>query len=266
MREKITALISTSPIWCNPSTEIVDETYGSIRKHLPDVQILLLMDGVHPEQPHMVDRYEGFKAAIKEKPWSNFQAIEFPDWQHQSGMLRTVLLERDLVKTPLVFWTEHDLPLCDAPIQWQEIVDALLQHEVDSVRFDLTGERKPALERGYFWTKTGVPLLRTVQHTAAAQIVRLDYLQQLVRWFGGAKTYYDDGKTIEAPHLGFLSQEGSKEFICSVYAPAADVRRCYHIDGRERRMTGKAGKPYIIEPGGDQKYMYPFPYRPVEKG
>lgn len=251
--KNITALISTSPLHCNPSTEIIDETYYQLRKHLPNVDVVLLMDGVHPEEMHLAARYEEFQKAIGKKTWNNFRSIGFCEWMHQSGMLRDILLDHSVVvQTPLIFWSEHDIPLLSAPIDWEGIVASLLDREVDSVRFELTGQGKPNKEHERFTTRHKVPLLRTTQHVAWPQVIRTEYMKNLVRTFGTAKTYYDDGR-----RDGFLDSH-----VCGIYTPPGDIRRCYHISGRERN-NDSVGKPYI-EILGHKEYWGGIPYKPAQ--
>ena len=254
--EAITAVISTSPIWINPSTEVLDETIFQMRKHLPTAMIVVLMDGVHPEDPALTERYTEFKANVRKKDYGPCQFIEFEEWHHQSGMLR-VMLEQEIVKTPLVFWMEHDTPLKNDPLPWQGIVDAELSGEIACIRFHLTGDIKGL--RGWFLSKNGnVPLDRVICHTAWPQIVRLDYLQALVNTFGGAKTYFDDGA-----RDAFLGTNYDR-FVSCVYAPHGDPIRVYHTNGRCTRVSqhDTQGKPYIQHEDGRQYYWGNIVYRP----
>jgi hypothetical protein len=230
--ESITAIISTSPVYCNPSTEIVDETYAQLRKHLPSVKVILLMDGVHPEQPHLADRYAGFKESMRQKQRDDFVCVEFPAWQHQSGTLQSAVIDQNLVSTPLIFWTEHDIPLSDAHIDWQGIIDTILGGELTGVQFELTGEgMSPS-----FQSRNGLSFAHRSAGGGWPQVVQSGAFRQYLKSFGSSKTYLENGDgdaSLLAPY--------------AVYAPSGDVCRCYHIDGRQRKAHPNQGtrKPYL---------------------
>ena len=60
--EPVTVLISSSPINSHPETRsIVDETIASVRWHFKDAPIILMCDGVRPEQEHRRADYEQYK-------------------------------------------------------------------------------------------------------------------------------------------------------------------------------------------------------------
>lgn len=254
--EVITAVIPTSPLMINPSTEIIDETYNQLQKHLPGVRILLLMDGVHPEEQYMKDRYTGFKDAITKRGYRNFKAIEFPSWEHQSGMLREILLDDDVfVRTPLVFWSEHDIPLSDEFIDWQAIVDTLLDGELGGIRFELTGDPPKRDEIRGEINPHGIPLLLSTQYVNWPQAFRLDYFKEMISAFGNAKTYLECSE-----RDGVVKQLWAK-FKYGVYSPSPEIRRCYHTHARERNAPG-LGKPYI-EVDGHRRHVYGS-YTPYE--
>src|SRR5271156_5426447 len=189
--EVITVVISTSPLIGHPSTEIVDETYAQLRKHLPTAQVILLMDGVHPEQPHLAERYELFKEAIRQKTWENFTAIEFADWEHQSGTLQS-MFQQELVKTPLIFWTEHDIPLRDdMAASWESLCRTLLEEDVAGIRFCCLRERKLSEERGAFTSQNGIALVRTVQFVGWPTLFRTEIFQEFVESFGPSHCYLE---------------------------------------------------------------------------
>lgn len=251
----ITAVISTSPLWCNPNTEIVDETYGQLRKHLPTAQVILVMDGVHPEQPHLAERYELFKEAIREKPWENFQIVECETWQHQSGTLQE-LVRQKLIQTPLTFWMEHDLPLRDdCPIEWQGIVDTMLSGKLDGLRFNYVRERTTSAERGFAHPQGGIPFVRTIQFVGWPAIFRTEVFEEFVNSFESSKCYLEGSE-----YEGFFGNNYHR-FVYGFYCPGDDPRRVYHTNGRCRGTQGERSKPYIETPRG-KRYPYGFPYRP----
>ena len=251
--EAITVIIPTSPIAVNPSTEIIDETVAQVRKHLPNVRIAVLADGVHPEEEYLRDRYEGFKKSLY--PKDDITHIkEFVCWRHQSGMLRT-LLDAGAVETPLVLWTEHDIPLRDEPIDWQGIVDTLLEGKIGGIRFELTGDPPKKNEvRGSIMTH-GIPLTLSTQFVNWPQVFRLDYLKAFLEPFGNSKTY------LECTEFDDRVARLWDRWQYGIYSPEGEIRRCYHTNGRCR--TGHdPGKPFI-EVNGKRRDIYRTPYKPA---
>jgi hypothetical protein len=247
--DAISIVIPTSPLAINPSTEIVDETVTQVRKHLPDARIFLLMDGVHPEETYLTERYEEFKRRIREKNYGNFYHVTYEQWNHQSGMLREFLtIYEQLSKAPLIFWSEHDIPLRDEPIDWQGIVDTLFDGQIGGIRFELTGDKPKWNEVMGQASPHGVPLVLSTQFVNWPQVFRLDYLKEFVAKFGDAKTYLECSE-----RDGIVAQLWHK-WQYGIYSPEGEIRRCYHTHGRMR--TGKEqGKPYI-EVDGHKRHIY----------
>lgn len=253
--EAITVVIPTSPLACHPSTEIIDEIYAQTRKQLPDAKIMILCDGVHPEELYLSERYEGYtdNLATRWHDWKNVELVYFSAWHHQSGMLRQVILERDVIKTPLVFWSEHDIPLRDEPIDWQGIVDTLLDGQIGGIRFELTGDKPKWNEVMGRVEPHGVPILLSTQFVNWPQVFRLDYLKEFVAKFGDAKTYLECSE-----RDGIVAQLWHK-WQYGIYSPEGEIRRCYHTHGRMR--TGvEQGKPYI-EVDGRKRHIYGHYFR-----
>jgi hypothetical protein len=275
--EAITVIIPTSPIAVNPSTEIIDETVAQMRKHLPDARLSILADGVHPEEDYLKNRYEKYLTNLRMRAfewgtsrvgfgnwpdyekrfvkleWHGLYVFQFDDWMHQSGMLRKIL---DTIETPLIYWCEHDLPLRDEPIDWQGIVDTLLEGKIGGIRFELTGDPPKRNEvRGTIVTH-GIPLTLSTQYVNWPQVFRLDYLKAFLEPFGNSKTY------LECPEFdGRVGQLWSK-WQYGIYSPAGEIRRCYHTHGRAAGGFGDPGKPYIIV-NGKQRNVYATPYKPL---
>jgi hypothetical protein len=251
--EAITVVIPTSPLAINPSTEIIDETVAQVRWHLPEAKILLLADGVHPEEEYLRERYEGYLDALDKKARPNVTVRVFNAWRHQSGMLRPILLEEDAIKTPLVLWSEHDIPLNKHEIDWQGVVDTLLDGTIGGIRFELTGDPPKYNEVMGRENPHGVPLVLTTQFVNWPQVLRLDYFKEFVAKFGDAKTY------LECSELDNVVGQLWKKWKYGIYSPEGEIRRCYHTHGRMR--TGvEQGKPYI-EVNGQKRHIYGS-YRP----
>lgn len=254
--DAITAIIPTSPLACHPSTVIIDEIIQQTRKHLPDAGITILADGVHPEEQYLADRYEVYLRNLTGRAfeWSNVTISSFGEWLHQSGMLRQ-LIARDAVKTPLVFWSEHDIPLNDLPIDWQGIVDTLLDGQIGGIRFELTGDPLKMNEVRGRVSPHGIPLVLSTQFVNWPQVFRLDYLKEFLEVFGNSKTYLEC-----AEFDGRVGQLWDR-WQYGIYSPEGEIRRCYHTNGREKGAPGM-GKPFI-EVNGTRRHIYGS-YKPLE--
>lgn len=100
----ITAIITTSPIPSYPSTKFIEQSYNSIRYHLLDIPILILVDDCRIEQSDWrFSKYDPYKAALKGKNWTNTEIIEFSEFTHQAGMVRWAF-QNNKIQTPLILW------------------------------------------------------------------------------------------------------------------------------------------------------------------
>lgn len=257
--DAITVVIPTSPLWINPSTEIIDETYAQIRKHLPTAKILILADGVHPEEQYLAKNYHTYlkRLGYKTFEYTNTTVFSFGEWLHQSGMLRRLLLEQDGgIETPLVFWSEHDIPLRNDFIDWQGIVDTLLDGKIGAIRFELTGDPPKRDETKGLITPHGIPVMLSTQYVNWPQVFRLDYFTEMIARFEDARTY------LECSERDGIVKELWSKWRYGIYSPEDEIRRCYHTHGRERGAPG-LGKPYI-EVDGKRRHVYGSytPYTP----
>lgn len=245
--DAITAVIPTSPLFCNPSTEIIDETYVQFRKHLPNACFMVLADGTHPEEEYLYARYQEYLQNLLPWPrrWDHFILQSFGRWEHQSGMLRYAVHD---IKTPLIFWSEHDIPLRDEFIDWQGIVDTLLDGDIGAIRFELTGDPPKKDEMKEFITPHNVPIQLSTQYVNWPQVFRLDYLKEFIVYFGDSKTY------LECSEKDDVVKRLWSKWKYGIYTPSGEIRRCYHTHGRERNALG-LGKPYI-EVDGKRRHVY----------
>jgi hypothetical protein len=251
----ITVIIPTSPIAIHPSTEIIVETFVQLRKHLPNTDAVILVDGVHPEETYLSERYSEYKNSLAIKFDDASIRLRFHnEWLHQSGMLKK-LLEEDAISTPLVFWSECDIPLRDEPIDWQGIVDTLLEGEIGGIRFELTGDPPKRNEVVGSIVTHGIPLVLSTQYVNWPQVFRLDYLKEFLEPFGNSKTY------LECAEFDGRVGQLWKKWQYGIYSPEGEIRRCYHTNGRCRGF-GDPGKPYIVI-DGKQRNIYNTPYKPL---
>src|SRR6266403_1770363 len=111
MQKNISVLVSSSPIESHPSTKIIETTIASIRFHLPDSFIYIMLDGVRQEQEHYTERYVQYLGTLVGKAISgmgNIKLVPFLEFTHQAGMTMKTL---EMVTTPFILFAEHDTPL-----------------------------------------------------------------------------------------------------------------------------------------------------------
>jgi hypothetical protein len=129
----ITVLMSSSPIASHPSTAIIEETIASVRYHLPDEPIIIMQDGIRPEQEARRADYTQYLAAIQKFAASahGIQIRVFGEFLHQARMTIDTL---NGVNTPFILFVEHDTPLVDRPIDWVVLKQSLASGITNHIR------------------------------------------------------------------------------------------------------------------------------------
>jgi hypothetical protein len=116
----VTVLVPTSPIPTHPSPGVLAETLASIRDQLPMATIVLMCDGVYPDQGHLADAYKAYlrhvvSLCIHDPAWAGVHPVVHGQHMHQAAMTAHALDRH--VSTPLVLFVEHDTPLI-GDIDW----------------------------------------------------------------------------------------------------------------------------------------------------
>lgn len=231
--EDITVLIPTSPIAAHPSTEMIEETVASVRYWLPDSEILIMCDGVRPEQEHYRQNYELYLKRLTElceHAWHNVVPIIFDAHEHQIGMMRATLPR---VRTPLVFFVEHDTPIVtDEFIDFRGIERLLRSHVMKAVKLHheaLILEVHEHLMVDHETIEVGtVPLRRTRQWSQRPHIARADWYRNILDRLGTR------GGMIEDNIGGWVETEPWGAHRVAIYHPPgnAGIKRSLNLDGR----------------------------------
>lgn len=209
LRLPVTAVVLTSSIPAHPSLSVLTDTLDSIRQYpeLADIDILILCDGIRPEQSDRAHDYDEYLRRLilacqsKQSPFANVLPLVHATHQHQARLVRSAL---PLIRTPLLLFIEHDTPLQD-PIDWPGCVELLLhgdgygqldgRGELDVLRFHHEQRILPPHE--HLMLDHGdpldgpVPYLRTAQFSARPHLARVDYYTRILadhflpheRWF-----------------------------------------------------------------------------------
>ena len=228
----ITVLMPTSPVPSNPSTEIIENTIASVRYHLPEAPILILMDGMRQEQWERSDtrrNYREFKdnlilAMSKDE---RVYFTEFSKHTHQAEMTRYIL---GGVGAPLVLFVEHDTPLVRQPIDWDGIGRTILSGWVNYVRFHHIDHWEPLHEylmRGKI-DPCGVPLIKTVQWSQRPHVASTAFYRELMKQFRpGCRTMIEDFI------YDYVAEGPWEKYKLAIYAPMeGGIQRSLHTDAR----------------------------------
>lgn len=134
MQKDVSVLISSSPIESHPSTHIIEETLHSIRYHLKDAMIYIMLDGVRPEQWPYKERYLKYIDNLIGQvifKFKNVRLVPFDEFTHQANMTIKTL---EMIRTPLMLFVEHDTPLVDLPIDWKMLKNAITSGATNHIR------------------------------------------------------------------------------------------------------------------------------------
>lgn len=108
----VTIVMATSVLPSHPETRIIDETVNSIRKHFPENEIIMQIDGLREEQTNRKRDYDEYKNRVLWKclhEWQNVLPVIFDKHSHQTNMMKDTI---NLIRTSLLLYVEGDAPLC----------------------------------------------------------------------------------------------------------------------------------------------------------
>jgi hypothetical protein len=235
--EKLTIVITTSPIPSHPSLEILEQTLESLVESFDDFdampEIIITCDGVRPEQRHLVDGYDEYVREVcwrAQHVWPNVQVIVSKEHRHQAGMLKLALAEID---TPVMLLVEHDAPFSLEPsdhIAWDRCIDLVDYGSLDILRFHHEAQIHPSHEHMMLDHETvqmlGVPLRRTRQYSARPHLARTDYYRQVM------VDHFPEGSNCFVEDKLHSIVENDPSHRVAIYHPEGSIRRTLHTDGR----------------------------------
>lgn len=230
LSELITVVISSSP---TPNHDVIYKCYDAMRKHLPDCQTYILLDGVRSEQSDLQTDYKAYKTTLKQQNWQNTKIIESPEFRHEAGQMRS-FMQSSLCRTPLICYLQHDAILVDEFIDWRGIASSLQDNIVSCIRFALDigfPQGKEHMFRGQILTKFGVPLLLITELFTTACIARVDFFDYITRQFNTAKCHLDGDEIqpVTARDNGLIRKIGH---YCPIETDRYGFLRVTHADAR----------------------------------
>lgn len=226
--QRITAIVTASPVPSHPGFELLTETVESVRSRLPGIEIIIAFDGPHPD-----DNKETYEEHIRRVAyhanlyWPEVWVWYTGEWKHQAATVRDIL-PHVYPDYATLLMLEHDTPLT-GDIPFQRLTELLYMGEFDSIRFH--HESKIPQEHKYLmhgrWSGADFTIMRTTQYSQRPHMALLSYYRGMMGQLPqGARTYIEDwwyGKVANAPW------DHHKQ---GIYHPRGDIKRSYHLDGR----------------------------------
>lgn len=233
----VTVVMPTSPAPLHPSTGHLEQTFESVRAQLPLAEIVLVADGVRPEQEHRRTDYEEYLRRLLwlcNFEWHNVVPVVLDEWGHQANATRAALA---LVDTPLVLFVEHDTPLV-GEIPWAALCDVVASGEANAIRLHqdvamhpdheavmldpeprVLGDKLPCRRTSAWWQRP---------HLASTRF----YRDRIMPMFGpGSRTMIEE-VVYDAMARDCGTEAGWWDWRVWIYTPAGDMRRSGHLDSR----------------------------------
>lgn len=240
--DDLTIIVTTSPVEMHPDTDHIEQTVGSIRAQLPNAELIVVADGVRPEQEELRPRYEEYLRrviGIANYTWGNAVVLRLEQWGHQANAMRVAL---DHVRTPLILFAEHDTPIM-GEIDWAGICGFALSGKANEVRLHFDVEINP----DHYSVMVGAPvdvkpdhgkplrMIRTVAHWQRPQIARTDWYRDRVlpRFSPRSRTMIEDKLYgIVWTDWKVRGDAAWHDWRLWIYAPEGNMKRSGHLDSR----------------------------------
>ena len=222
----------TSVLPSHPDTRVLDETIREVRMHFPENEIILQIDGLREERLNRKADYDEFKSRVLWKclhEWKNVLPIIFDEHSHQTTMMKKTI---DLIQTSVMLYVEGDAPLTgDRHIHWDECLDMLEFGKANTIRFHFEASIPP--DHRHLMLKQRGNFLKTIQWSQRPHLSRVDYYREEVLRVSDEKTFIED------KFHGVVQDDGWFKHKLWIYHPEGDIKRSYHLDGREgtRKFT-----------------------------
>ena len=230
--ELVTVLITCSPSPRHPDTGLIRDTIASVRWHLPEAQILICCDGVRSEQEDRRSAYCEFQDRLDKMVGANgldnISILTLLEFQHQAHSIARGL---ELVKTPLILFTEHDLQLLTTENPWDDMATMIIEGRVNLIRLMLGDEMRPEWEQFMLGNVelNGFPtvLVKTLQWSQRTHLASTAYYRKMVEEHVKPKDrcYLED-------RLYGQCDDWEKHRL-TIFVPPDVPQRIMHLDGRQ---------------------------------
>ena len=241
-KKDITIIMATSVIPDHPKTDMIDQTISDIRVHFPDNEIIMQIDGLREEQKDRKKDYDEYKNRILWKCLhqdKNILPFIFKEHSHQTNMMRQTIKE---VKTQLLLYVEGDAPLTpDVFIDWEKCLEMFKHEKANTIRFHHEAKIPKDHEHLMFGLEDG--FMKTAQWSQRPHLSKKSYYEEIIIPFSNERTFIEDrfhGRVQDdALPDGKFNQEGWDIHKLWIYHPEGQIKRSYHLDGRQgtRKFT-----------------------------
>jgi hypothetical protein len=200
--------------------------------HFPENEIILQIDGLREERLNRKADYDEFKSRVLWKclhEWKNVLPIIFDEHSHQTTMMKKTI---DLIQTSVMLYVEGDAPLTgDRHIHWDECLDMLEFGKANTIRFHFEASIPP--DHSHLMLNKRGNFLKTIQWSQRPHLSLVEYYRKVVLPASDDKTFIED------KFHGVVQDDGWFKHKLWIYHPEGDIKRSYHLDGREgtRKFT-----------------------------
>jgi len=241
-KNDITIVMATSVLPSHPNTDIIDETIRCIRVHFPENEIIMQVDGLRKEQKNRKKDYDEYKNRILWKclhEYKNVIPFIFEKHSHQTTMMNKTINE---IKTPLMLYVEGDAPLTpDEPIDWDSCLNMFNNNKANTIRFHFEALIPEAHKHLMFGLDN--IFMKTAQWSQRPHLTRTEYYKNIVLpnckdIFFIEDTFHGKVQDDIFPYDTF-NEDGWDMHKLWIYHPEGNIKRSYHLDGREggRKFT-----------------------------
>lgn len=218
--DRITSIITASPLPSHPDFEILRETVESVRSQLKG-EICVAFDG--PREPDPIyEEHIRRVAWYANQYWPEVWIHYTGKWKHQAGTLKDVLPQ---INTGALLVLEADTPIT-GDLPWNRLVELVYNEDFNHIRLHYDDSIHPEHEylmRGRKFEE----YVMTVQYSQRPHIVRTPWYSELLSHIPDtARTYVEDVV------YGWIANSPWDRWKLGIYAPK-HMKRSYHLDGRE---------------------------------
>lgn len=232
----VTVIVSSSVVPSHPSTAMIEDTIRRVRAYpeLATAEVIICCDGLPPEQEHRRADYEEYLRRLVDlcnvhPDFRGCLPLIFEGHTHQANMTRKAL---ELARTQLLFFVEHDT-FPQGEIDFAGIMRVLLETSfANTIRLhvfhEVLKEHEPLYTDLQIQDVCGVPLMRTTDWSQRPHLSKTQWYRDQL------ETYVPKDKAMWIEHAlhGPIDAAPWEEFRTCIYAPAGNMTRSGHADGR----------------------------------
>lgn len=235
----ISVIISTSPTPFHPSIDHITTVIDSVRAQLPRAEIIIVADGIRPEDEHFRPAYTEYLSNLLwacNYEWHNVVPIVCDEFLHQANATKKAL---SLVTTQCLLYLEHDTPI-EGDIPWTDLIDNLMSGDANTIRLHFDVEIHPdhvPLHFGPVETLNGntAPMQRIRVWWQRPHLSRVDWYRETLHahFDQHSRTFIED-KLYSILHCDWLDQGEPvwDEWKIWTYMPEGNIKRSGHLDSR----------------------------------